>query len=74
MRNIKISQIAKAVITDDNQLREQLATLLNVEERTILDWLRNNDWNNKLTLKASLYLIGKKTTLTEDQIFESENV
>ena len=68
--SVRVSQVAKAVITDDLALRADLAELLNVQDRMIIAYLRDNEWNNRLTLKASIILISDRTKLLEEQILE----
>lgn len=68
--SVRVSQVAKAVITDDLELRAELSDLLKVQDRMIIAYMRDNEWNNRLTLKASIILISNKTGLTEEQILE----
>lgn len=69
--NARISTIAKSVIINDLELRNQLSELLDVQDRMIVAYLRDNEWNNRLTLIGAINLIAEKTGLTKEQIIET---
>ena len=66
----KISREAKAVIIDNKKLRDSLAKLLDVQDRMVMIYLRENRPNNRLVLKPCIDLIESMTNLTESQILE----
>lgn len=67
-----LSQLAIDVLTGNVRLKEKIAERLNVQVRTVTNYVRDNEDLNPLTSIAIVNLIAEETGLMQDQIIKDK--